>query len=150
MRAHTCTHTHTCAYIHTHIHYNVFLYLCQVFGFYEELLSSRFPFSNCKLVFVDESYLETSSYSTLCLCSTNLLHSHRVIDGVQRTRTLLAEALARQYFGCFISNSCVYVLYAAEAPSCVELIATPFLMSNTQLLGASTRKSLSTAYSSSQ
>ena len=37
----------------------------QVFGFYEELLSTRFPHSSYKLVFVDQAYKEAASYSTL-------------------------------------------------------------------------------------
>lgn len=41
------------------------MYICQVFGFYEELLSTRFPHSSYKLVFVDQAYREAASYSTL-------------------------------------------------------------------------------------
>ena len=37
----------------------------KVFGFYEELLSTRFPHSSFKLVFVDHAYQDVSSYSTL-------------------------------------------------------------------------------------
>ena len=40
----------------------------QVFGFFEELLSTRFPHSSYKLVFVDQTYQDTSSYSTLTIC----------------------------------------------------------------------------------
>lgn len=36
-----------------------------MFGFYEELLSTRFPHSSYKLVFVDQTYRDVSSYSTL-------------------------------------------------------------------------------------
>ena len=44
------THTHT-----------------QVFGLFEELLSSRFPYSSYKIVFLDHTYQSTASYSTLSL-----------------------------------------------------------------------------------
>ena len=37
----------------------------QIFGFYEEFLSARFPYSNYKMVFVDEAYRDAASYSTL-------------------------------------------------------------------------------------
>ena len=40
----------------------------QVFGFLEELLSTRFPYSSYKLVFVDQTYRDTASYSTLTIC----------------------------------------------------------------------------------
>lgn len=42
-----------------------FFFIVQIFGFYEEFLSSRFPFSNYKMVFVDEVYQDAASYSTL-------------------------------------------------------------------------------------
>jgi transcription initiation factor TFIID subunit 2 len=87
---------------------NTVSFVSGVFGYYEEFFSSRFPHTNCKLVFVDEAYQDVSAYSTLCICSTNLLHSHRVIDGVTQTRELIAEVLAKQYFGCYISSSSVH------------------------------------------
>ena len=40
----------------------------QVFGFFEELLSTRFPHSSYKLVFVDQAYCDAASYSTLTIC----------------------------------------------------------------------------------
>ena len=45
----------------------VLCYCLQVFGFYEELLSSRFPHSSYKMVFVDQSYQDTANYSTLTI-----------------------------------------------------------------------------------
>eukprot|EP00731_Ephydatia_muelleri_P018686 Em0011g726a len=73
-----------------------------VFGFYEELLSTRFPHSSFKLVFVDHAYQDVSSYSTLGIVSTNLLYSPRVIDQVFPSRCVLAHIVARQYFGCYV------------------------------------------------
>ena len=107
---HTHTQTHTHTHTHTYTHKHTFFSLppfCKIFGYYEEFFSSRFPHTNCKLVFVDEAYQDVSAYSTLCICSTNLLHSHRVIDGVPEARQLIAEVLARQYFGCYITSSSV-------------------------------------------
>jgi len=43
----------------------------------------------------------------LCvLYSTNLLHGKKVIDQTMLTRHLLAQAVAQQFFGCFISMNC--------------------------------------------
>lgn len=36
--------------------------------------------------------------------STNLLHSAMIIDQTPLTRRCLAQALAQQFFGCFISR----------------------------------------------
>lgn len=36
--------------------------------------------------------------------STNLLHSAMIIDQTPATRRCLAQALAQQFFGCFISR----------------------------------------------
>jgi len=40
----------------------------QVFEFYEELLSSRFPYTCYKQVFVDMAYKDISPYATLTIC----------------------------------------------------------------------------------
>ena len=74
----------------------------QVFGFYEELLSSRFPHGSYKLVFVDGLVESSLSYSTLGVFDTHLLHSSRIIDQVIDTRRVIGEAIAKQYFGCYI------------------------------------------------
>lgn len=37
------------------------------------------------------------------LCSTNLLHSTAIIDQVYITKKAMAQAIAEQFFGCFIS-----------------------------------------------
>ena len=81
----------------------------QVFEYYEELLSSGFPHSSYKLVFVDNSYQSVMNYSSLGIFSTELLHSHRIIDNVQMTRRLIAQAIARQYFGCYMLHQSWYV-----------------------------------------
>ena len=40
----------------------------QVFEFYEELLSSRYPYTCYKQVFVDMAYKDISPYATLTIC----------------------------------------------------------------------------------
>lgn len=81
---------------------NTVQYVHEMLGFYEELLSTRFPHSSFKLVFVDHAYQDVCSYSTLGIVSTNLLYSPRVIDQVFPTRFALAQVLAKQYFGCYV------------------------------------------------
>ncbi|XP_060530001.1 transcription initiation factor TFIID subunit 2 isoform X2 [Cylas formicarius] len=78
-------------------------YMHEAFEFYEETLSNRYPYSCYKQVFVDETYEDYQSYSTMSILSVNLLHSAVIIDQVYITRKVMAEAIAEQFFGCFIS-----------------------------------------------
>ncbi|ESO05362.1 hypothetical protein HELRODRAFT_191453 [Helobdella robusta] len=78
-------------------------FLHEVFEFYEELLSTRYPYTCYKQVFIDMAYDDVSPYATMAICSTNLLHSKRIIDQTPISQRLLAEAVAKQFFGCFIS-----------------------------------------------
>ena len=66
----------------------------QAFEFYEELLSSRYPYSCYKQVFVDQSYVESASFATMTIFTTNLLHPTRIIDQVPKTQKLLAQVSA--------------------------------------------------------
>ncbi|XP_053395431.1 transcription initiation factor TFIID subunit 2-like isoform X2 [Mercenaria mercenaria] len=81
-------------------------YLHESFEFYEELMSSRYPFSCYKQVFVDESYEDMQAFATMTIFSTNLLHSARVIDQTIITRKYMAAGIAQQFFGCFIVMQC--------------------------------------------
>ncbi|XP_059158232.1 transcription initiation factor TFIID subunit 2-like [Physella acuta] len=82
---------HTTSYIH------------QAFEFYEELMSSRYPYSYYKQVFVDQAYCEVATYSTMSILSTNLLHPPNIIDQTMASRQLMATAVAQQFFGSFIA-----------------------------------------------
>ena len=44
-----------------------FLASFQAFEFYEELMSSRYPFNCYKQVFVDESYEDVTAYATMAI-----------------------------------------------------------------------------------
>ncbi|GAB1607249.1 hypothetical protein Ahia01_001008300, partial [Argonauta hians] len=82
-------------------------FIHEAFEFFEELMSSRFPYSCYKQVFVDESFVECSPYATMTIFSTSLLHSSRVIDQTLISRHLMAYAVAQQFFGNFITmHSC--------------------------------------------
>lgn len=79
-------------------------FLNEVFEFYEESLSCHYPYPNYKQVFVDNAYKDASSYATLAIYSTNLLHSSRIIDQTFMTRKTLSLTLAQQFFGCYLSK----------------------------------------------
>ncbi|XP_041045460.1 transcription initiation factor TFIID subunit 2 isoform X5 [Carcharodon carcharias] len=79
-------------------------FLHEIFEFYEEILTCRYPYAYYKTVFVDEAYVEVASYASMSILSTNLLHSAMIIDQTPLTRRCLAQALAQQFFGCFISR----------------------------------------------
>jgi len=53
-------------------------------------------------VFVDELFQDVCSYSSLTLFHTNVLYPSSVIDQQYETRPLMAEALAAQFFGCYV------------------------------------------------
>jgi transcription initiation factor TFIID subunit 2 len=78
-------------------------YMHEAFEFYEETLSNRYPYSCYKQVFVDETHEDYRSFATMSILSVNLLHSAVIIDQVYTTRTMMAQAIAEQFFGCFIS-----------------------------------------------
>ncbi|XP_025837308.1 transcription initiation factor TFIID subunit 2 isoform X2 [Agrilus planipennis] len=78
-------------------------YMHEAFEFYEETLSNRYPYSCYKQVFVDETADDYHAYATMSILSTNLLHSAVIIDQCYITRKIMAQAIAEQFFGCFIS-----------------------------------------------
>jgi len=80
-------------------------FLHEAFEFYEELLSTRYPYSCYKQVFVDESYNEVQPYATMVICDTYLLHSKHIIDQTYSTRRILGQAIAEQFFGHFITTN---------------------------------------------
>lgn len=78
-------------------------YMHEAFEFYEETLSTHYPFSCYKQVFVDEIDNDCYAYSTMSILSTHLLHSIAIIDQTYHTRTVMSKAIAEQFFGCFIT-----------------------------------------------
>uniref|UniRef100_A0A131YVQ6 Transcription initiation factor TFIID subunit 2 n=1 Tax=Rhipicephalus appendiculatus TaxID=34631 RepID=A0A131YVQ6_RHIAP len=78
-------------------------FLHEAFEFYEELLSSRYPYSCYKQVFVAEAYVDADPYATMTILSVNLLHSKHIIDEAYLSRKIMAKAVAEQFFGCFIA-----------------------------------------------
>lgn len=82
---------------------NTVRYMHEAFEFYEEALSTRYPFSCYKQVFVDEFESRCHAYATMTILSTHLLHSIAVIDQTFTSRKLMSKAIAEQFFGCFIT-----------------------------------------------
>ncbi|XP_065359365.1 transcription initiation factor TFIID subunit 2 [Calliphora vicina] len=83
---------------------NTVRYLHEAFEFFEETLSTRYPFSCYKQVFVDEADADISAYATMSIASVHLLHSIAIIDQTYVSRTLMSRAVAEQFFGCFITS----------------------------------------------
>uniref|UniRef100_A0A182YPI7 Transcription initiation factor TFIID subunit 2 n=1 Tax=Anopheles stephensi TaxID=30069 RepID=A0A182YPI7_ANOST len=82
---------------------NTVRFLHEAFEFYEEALSTRYPFSCYKQVFVDEIDNECNAYATMTILSTHLLHSIAIIDQTFYSRKVMSKAIAEQFFGCFIT-----------------------------------------------
>lgn len=68
------------------------------------LMDWLIDFCNCVCIIpIIVCYLNICVFGTP-RCSTNLLHSGMIIDQTPATRLCLAQALAQQFFGCFISR----------------------------------------------
>ncbi|CAL8096925.1 unnamed protein product [Orchesella dallaii] len=75
----------------------------EIFEYYEDLLATRFPYSSFKTVYVHEASEEMTSYSSMCILDTNLLHTSAIIDQTYITRRFTALSLAEQFYSCYIS-----------------------------------------------
>ncbi|KAJ0987182.1 hypothetical protein J5N97_005538 [Dioscorea zingiberensis] len=75
------------------------------FSHYEDYLSMPFPFGSYKQIFIPPE-LSTSSVNlgaSMCIFSSEVLFDEKVIDQTIGTRIKLAYALARQWFGVYVS-----------------------------------------------
>ncbi|KAJ8680194.1 hypothetical protein QAD02_015981 [Eretmocerus hayati] len=95
--------THFCLPQLSTILKNTAKYVHEAFEFFEDTLSNRYPYSCYKQVFVDEIDEDINAYATMSILNTNLLHSSAIIDQVYITKKAMAQAIAEQFFGCFIS-----------------------------------------------
>ncbi|KAI8335708.1 hypothetical protein BC941DRAFT_62295 [Chlamydoabsidia padenii] len=76
-------------------------FLMHAMHFYAQEYGS-YPFSDFKLVFIDDAWCDTASSASLAICSSRLLHDASIIDQTYHTRHALSLALARQWFGVHI------------------------------------------------
>ncbi len=80
------------------------VFMHDAFEFYEDFLGRNYPHnSSFKIVFVYDCPEECFHYSNLAIVNVCLLHSNQIIDQTFITRKVLVNALARQYFGCFVT-----------------------------------------------
>ncbi|KAF7727505.1 hypothetical protein EC973_007483 [Apophysomyces ossiformis] len=61
-----------------------------------------YPFSDFKLVFVEDAWNDSTASASLAICSSALLHPPEIIDQTYSTRRILSLALAKQWFGIHI------------------------------------------------
>ncbi|XP_038976477.1 transcription initiation factor TFIID subunit 2 [Phoenix dactylifera] len=75
------------------------------FSYYEDYLSTSFPFGSYKQIFIPPEMTITSMSlgASMCIFSSHLLFDDKVIDQTIDTRIKLAYALARQWFGVYIT-----------------------------------------------
>ncbi|OAD70358.1 hypothetical protein PHYBLDRAFT_115437 [Phycomyces blakesleeanus NRRL 1555(-)] len=78
-------------------------FLMHAMHFYAQEYGS-YPFSDFKMVFVEDAWNETASCASLAICSSHLLHPADIIDQTYHTRQALSLALARQWFGIHITQ----------------------------------------------
>ena len=86
-------------------------------------MKSQFPLSTVRirgdmlsskksaLPILSLSMTTISHFTFTFACSTNLLHSSKIIDQTILTRTALAQALSEQFFGCFVVMNSWYVIF---------------------------------------
>eukprot|EP00127_Corallochytrium_limacisporum_P005695 Clim_evm74s210 gene=Clim_evmTU74s210 len=77
-------------------------FLPYILNLASKFLGFAYPFEQLKIVFVDDSQLPIAEYPSLLVCSTQLLHTERIIDQVFLTRQLLCQAISRQFFGLYL------------------------------------------------
>uniref|UniRef100_A0A7E4VJ80 Transcription initiation factor TFIID subunit 2 n=1 Tax=Panagrellus redivivus TaxID=6233 RepID=A0A7E4VJ80_PANRE len=87
----------------------------RVFEFFEELLSSRFPFPCFHMVFVYKLPDDYVSYTGLALLPVDILYNKKVIDVVLQTRKHIVHGIASQFFGCFVQPMRYHDLWLTNA-----------------------------------
>ncbi|KAK6139962.1 hypothetical protein DH2020_026338 [Rehmannia glutinosa] len=84
---------------------NTVVFFYNAFSHYEDYLSAPFPFGSYKQVFIAPE-MTVSSWSmgaSISIFSSHLLFDEKLIDQTIETRIKLADALARQWFGVYIT-----------------------------------------------
>lgn len=77
-------------------------FIHEVFEFYEDYLSTQYPYSNYKQIFIDNTTEEYISFASITIFNISLLHPNSIIEQCFLSRRLIACAVAEQLFGCFI------------------------------------------------
>ncbi|ESQ27774.1 hypothetical protein EUTSA_v10018013mg [Eutrema salsugineum] len=84
---------------------NTMEFFHEAYSYYEDYLSAKFPFGFYKQVFLPPEIVVCSSSlgASLSVFSSHMLYDERVIDQTIDTRIKLASALAKQWFGVYIT-----------------------------------------------
>lgn len=103
--SHTSIVSHMCMAPYNSKLQNTVGFFHSAFSHYEDYLSAAFPFGSYKQIFIPPE-LSISSMSlgaSMCIFSSQLLYDEKIIDQTIETRIKLAYALARQWFGIYIT-----------------------------------------------
>ncbi|WVZ64918.1 hypothetical protein U9M48_014365 [Paspalum notatum var. saurae] len=84
---------------------NTVAFFHDAYSCYEDYLAAPFPLGLYKQIFLpsEMTVLPTSLGASMCIFSSEILHDEKVIDQIIGTRTKLAYALAKQWFGIYTS-----------------------------------------------
>ncbi|CAA7043191.1 unnamed protein product [Microthlaspi erraticum] len=84
---------------------NTMEFFHEAYSYYEDYLGAKFPFGFYKQVFLPPEIVVCSSTlgASLSVFSSHMLYDERVIDQTIDTRIKLAFALAKQWFGVYIT-----------------------------------------------
>ncbi|KAI4310569.1 hypothetical protein MLD38_035538 [Melastoma candidum] len=74
---------------------------------YEEYLGAKFPYGTYKQVFIapEMAVSSMSIGASMSIFSSDILYDEKIIDKTIDTRIKLARALARQWFGIYITSA---------------------------------------------
>lgn len=102
--------SHLCLPSHLTKLHNIVGFFHSTFSHFEDYLASSFPFGSYKQVFIapEMAISSLSLGASMGIFSAQILYEEKVIDQTIDTRIKLAYALARQWFGVYIT---------AEAPN---------------------------------
>eukprot|EP01134_Creolimax_fragrantissima_P007396 CFRG7396T1 len=78
--------------------------MARAFDFFTDYLGVKFPFRSYKQVFVDDTYQDMSSFSSLSVFNDSVLHSKSIIEPTHSVRWKLVYSAARQYFGHYLTQ----------------------------------------------
>ncbi|EPS60939.1 hypothetical protein M569_13860, partial [Genlisea aurea] len=97
--------THFCLFSNLSKMQNTTAFFHNVFRHYEDYLSASFPFGTYKQVFVLPEMMVSpwSLGASISIFSSHLLYDEKLLDQTIETRIKLAYALARQWFGVYIT-----------------------------------------------
>lgn len=100
-----CLISHMCLPAYKSKLQNTVAFFYSAFSHYEEYLGEKFPFGSYKQIFIAPEMAVSSSSlgASMSIFSSQVLYDENIIDKTIDTRIKLAYALARQWFGVYIT-----------------------------------------------